>query len=416
MQHLLAKYGVGLPSHLLVPLKKHVSFPGEITTATKHPLSLEHPPVPSVTKNFHPGHDITLAITRELTLHDLRSLVQALDSFLWPVHGDGTKLLDILIFFFLCDSEIFDKYLKLELKKVDMRLHPSRHVRDPPAAFLLPVMVIERQSCRDIPLGITMTMLADALSQTQKLLLRLIHGSASYNEIIADGSLRLTDIDREFDVLNRYARFAGINTRDNEGLKGVKAMLQLFQFTRHIQTIHNVCQQYQLDGCLEDPVLQELTELIRMLEEVTNRDSLTARDAIEKMERVSSSLCLSEGQSPKFLYVFSAISDSTVFHQFVVEKQFVGETGGALFHQQYQLITTQLQHEEYNEVVLNHLFAAFRFMAPFTDRTQDFCTLMRQVSGLNAYDAWRQLETVNRNINLIRLWFSRAEVSLFQDK
>ncbi len=411
MQHLLARYGVGLPTSLQAPIQKHVSFPGETSSTMKRSLSLENTPTPAVTKNFYPGHDISLEVTRELTLHDLRLLVQSLDSFLKPIQGDSTKLLDVLVFFFLCDSEIFDKYLKVELKKVDARLHPSRYMSEPTSAFLLPSMIINRQSCRDTPLGITMIVLADALSQTQELLLRLIHGTASYSELIADGSLRLNDIDREFDILNRYAKVAGINTRDSEGLKGVKAMLQLFQFTRHIQTIHSVCQQYHLDGCLEDPVLQELVELVSVLEEVTHRDTITAKDAVDKMETVSSALCLGEGQSPKFLDVFSAIADSAVFHQFVVEKQFVGESGIVLFQQQYQLITTQLQHEEYNELVLNHLFAAFRFMAPFTDRMQDFRTLMRQVSGLNAYDAWRQLETVNRNINLIRLWFSRAEVS-----
>lgn len=379
----------------------------------KRSLKLEKTPSPSITRNFHPGHDITLEVTRELTLRELKSLVQALDSFLKPIHGDSMELLDLLVFFFLSDSEIFDKYLKLELKKVDLKLHPSKYVCEPSSAFLLPTLVINRQSCRDTPLGITMPVLADALSQTQHLLMRLIHGTASYNEIIADGSLRLSDIDHEFEILNRYAKFARISTK-YEGLKGVKAMLQLFQFTRHIQTIHNVCQQYRLDGCLEDPVLKDLIDLVKQLEEVANRDTLTAKDAVQKMSQVSSALCLNEGQNPKFLDVFSAIADSAVFHQFVMEKQFVGDRGGALFQQQYQLITTQLQHEEYNELVLNHLFAAFKFIAPFTDRRQGFRALMRQVSGLNAYDAWRQLETVNRNINLIRLWFSRAEVSSIQ--
>ena len=95
----------------------------------------------------------------------------------------------------------------------------------------------------------------------------------------------------------------------------------------------------------------------------------------------------------------------------MTEKEFVGVDGQALFNQQYQLVTTQLQHEEYNELVLNHLFAAFRLITPFVDSEQTFSSLMCQVASLGVYDASKQLETVNRNINLIRLWFSRAEVS-----
>ena len=63
------------------------------------------------------------------------------------------------------------------------------------------------------------------------------------------------------------------------------------------------------------------------------------------------------------------------------------------------------------EQVLNHLFAAFKLMAPFMDSRQDLGTLMSKVLALDVTNGLRQLETVNANITLIRLWFSRAEVS-----
>ena len=84
--------------------------------------------------------------------------------------------------------------------------------------------------------------------------------------------------------------------------------------------------------------------------------------------------------------------------------------GQAIFLQQYQLITAQLQHEEYDEQVLNHLFAAFKVISPFMDAKKSFTELMREVTALNAVNGLKQLETVNTNITLIRLWFSRAEV------
>ena len=50
-------------------------------------------------------------------------------------------------------------------------------------------------------------------------------------------------------------------------------------------------------------------------------------------------------------------------------------------------------------------------MAPFMDPRQDLGRLMSKVLALDVTNSLRQLETVNANITLIRLWFSRAEVS-----
>ena len=104
------------------------------------------------------------------------------------------------------------------------------------------------------------------------------------------------------------------------------------------------------------------------------------------------------------------MGESNAFYQFVHDKHFVGEKGQALFQQQYQLITAQLQHEEYDETVLNHLYAAFTFIFPFMDTHQNFHQLMSQVTNLDVTNEMKQLQTVNTNITLIQLWFCRIEV------
>ena len=409
MQYLLAKYGVGIPASIFLPIEQHVIFPGESKSEAKKALTLENHLPASVSKNFRPGLDISLEITRELTLCKLKELLQGMHTFLTPIH----KHLQMFTFFYLKESEMFDKYVKLQLSKVESALKPAQKIHSP--TFALPPVIVDGRESRDIAQGVSVEILAEALQSTAELLLKLIQGTAAYTDITADGSLdlRRSNIDCEFEILESYACFAEIDTGDGEGRKGVKAMLQLFQFTSHIEAIHCVCSQYQLERCLEDPDLQELVELVENLKAEENRAKLTPRDAIESMKKVSKSLCLQEGQNLKYLDLFSAVANSAVLHQFIVtEKQFVGESGQALFRQQYQLITTQLQHEEYNEAVLNDLFAAYNVILPFVDREQSFHTLMRQVATLNVYDASRQLDTVNRNINLIRLWFSRAEVSI----
>ena len=399
---------MGIPAYIFLPITQHVIFPGESKSEAKASIILESHLPASVSQNFRPGLDISLQITRELTLKDLKVLLQDLDTFLTPIH----KHLKMFAFFFLKECEMFDKYVKLQLSKVES-LKPVQEIHLP--TFTLPPVIVDGREGQDICQGVSVESLAAALQNTTDLLLKLIQGTAAYTDIIAAGSLdlRSIDIDCEFEILENYAAFAEINISDGEGRKGVKAMLQLFQFTSHIEAIHRVCSQYQLEKCLEDPELQELVELVKKLKVGENRAKLTPKDAIESMRKVSKSLCLQEGQNPKYLDLFSAVANSAVLHQFIVtEKQFVGESGQALFRQQYQLITTQLQHEEYNEAVLNDLFAAFKFMIPFVDQEQSFHSLMHQVTTLNVYDASRQLDTVNRNINLIRLWFSRAEVSI----
>ena len=409
LQYLLAKYGVGIPPYIFRPIKQHVIFPGESKSEAKKSLTLENHLPASVSHNFCPSLDISLEITRELTLCKLKQLLQDMHTFLAPIH----KHLQMFTFFYLKESEMFDKYVKVQLSKVESVLKPAQKMHSP--AFALPPVIVDGREGQDTIQGVSVELLAAALQNTADLLLKLIQGTAAYTDITAEGSLdlRRSNIDREFEILESYACFAEIDTSDGEGRKGVKAMLQLFQFTSHIEAIHHVCSQYQLERCLEDPELQELVELVEKLKVEENRAKLTPRDAIESMRKVSKSLFLQDGQNPKYLDLFSAVANSAVLHQFIVtEKQFVGESGQAIFRQQYQLITTQLQHEEYNEAVLNDLFAAYNFILPFVDREQSFRTLMHQVTKLNVYDASRQLDTVNRNINLIRLWFSRAEVSI----
>ena len=404
---ILSEYGVEIPAPLLTTIKQHVSFPGESKSSKKKALSLEHSIPASTSKTFDPGQDIKLDITTDLDLLQLKNLVRLLTTFLSPVEDN----LELLTFFCQTNSEIFDKYLKHQLKILDTARATTEKPKDSPRK-ILPVMEVEKRKEKTV--GVTIEMLGKALDNTKEFVLRLIQGNAMYTEIIASGSLNLRsmDIDLEFGILNSYAEYALINMQDAEGLQGIKAMLQLFQYARHIQVIHNVCQQYQLEACLADSDLKELIELVAMLDEAETQNKLTAKDAINRMNKVTELLFLNSKQNAKFLDLFAAVSDSADFHQFIVqEKQFVGKEGKDLFHQQYQLITTQLQHEEYNEVVLNHLFAAFKMITPFTEKDLSFRALMAKVSELNAYDGRRQLDTVNRNINLIRLWFTRAEVS-----
>lgn len=409
---LLAEYGIEVPEKILVPLSSQVLFPGETEEYTQIMCS---DITPSVTGAFRPGHDVSLKLGTNVTQYQISKLVHDLNELLSPIKDN----LDLLIYFFLHKSAIFDTYLRYQLRKysglqpdesvpVSMQSVVSR-VRSMSGAFFNSI----RRGSEPFK-GISWQTLAEALTATKELVLRLVEGTAQYSEVTAGGNLALErmDIEFEFKVLVDYTKYVNGEQSNYDGLRGIQCMLELFQYTHHINNVYNVCEQYHMTGCLEDERLIDIKKIANELKEVSCRDQLTSKDAIEKVEKIVSALRLKKrglGYDKSCLLLFPAIADSTVFYQFIKDKQFYGVDGQEVFRQQYELITAQLQHEEYNEIVLNHLLIAFQYISPFVDDAQDFEQLMKDVQAMKISSGCQELETVNKNINLVKLWFSRAE-------
>eukprot|EP00731_Ephydatia_muelleri_P021726 Em0014g317a len=355
--------------------------------------------------------------TKSLTLTELAALTGQLDEFLKPLL-DHMKM---LVFFSLNQCKIFNNYLHLQLKQKcsAISVHPS--MRPNNTFSTLGALPKEEGTKEERPKedGVTLQILAKALKTTSHFLDKLIEGAAKYSEIIAEGgtlTLESINIEVEFHILATYFSTAGLGSHvsTNEGLKGIRSMLELFQYTSiHIPAIHKVVQQYHLEGCLNDPSLKEVVTIAEEVER--SRANLTPREAVPKMQHVKNILYLKNPGESNNLDLFPVVADSVDFFQFVRDKRFDDIEGQEAFGQQYQLITAQLQHEEYNETVLNHLYAAYRFIIPFMDTKQNVNSLMTKVTSLDVSGGLNQLETVNSNITLIRLWFSRAEGDTFQN-
>ena len=409
---LLADNGISFPTELHDMLTKYVLFPGEFKVVVGGLLEKEFPH--STTGQFNAGHGVTLKISKAMSLKDLEMLVNRLQAFLQPILDH----MDMLVFFHLQHSVMFDKYQKLYLGKGSRehkeKLHPMSTLSS--YGFSIPPLPIVslRQAEMESEEVIGLPILVRSLDQTKQLLIKLIEGTATYSEIIAEGTLDLEtlDIEREFNILNDFIVHFKLNFRKAEGLTGVRNMLELFQYTKYIIKIHGVCEQYGLKGCLEDTNLKRLVEIAEDLGPENSRRALTLNNATENMKEVKCLLFGGQQVGSHCLKLFEAVAHSAAFYKFIKEKRFIGEHGQAVFSQQYQLITAQLQHEEYDEQVLNHLFAAFKFMIPFMSTQQDFRSLMAQVVHLDTSNGLKQLDTVNSNLTLIQLWFSRAEVGL----
>ena len=411
MPSLLTEYGIEIPEKIAVPLSQQVVFPGEknegYLAVTFSEIS------PSITGAFCPGHDVSLKIASTVTLCQLFKLVHDLDELLSPIKEN----LDLLIYFFLHKSALFDTYLRYQLRK-----HSGQTWESPPlmqaavscvctmsGAFLNSI----RRSSEPFK-GISWEILAVALKETKELVVKLVEGTAQYSDVTAGGNLPLEkmDLDIEFKVLVDYTKYLHSGDENYTGLRGIQCMLELFQYTVHTQKVYSVCEQYHMNGCLQDAHLQEIKAIADDLQQVTCRDQLTPKEAIEKVEKIVKALCLKKrglGYDRQCLRLFPAVADSAIFYQLIKDKQFYGDVGREVFRQQYELITAQLQHEEYDEVVLNHLLVAFQVLSPFLDDEQDFESLMSQVNEMSITTGCQELQTVNKNIHLVRLWFSRAE-------
>ena len=364
---LLQGWGVALPPKLLGLISQCVVLPGEV----KAGKLLETSPSFNTTGRFQSGQDVSLKLTKALTLHELSELVEGLETFLQPI----MDVLDMLVFFKLHCSKMFETYLQVYLERdseVDSVVREQHSLSAVPTFSFTAVSMQPQQDDHSPVEGLPLGVLQRAMNCTRDLIMELMEGTATYSDIIAGGKLYLEklDIEHEFSTLCSCSAALKVPVTSQEGIAGVRSMLELFQYVHHIRTIHNVCKHYQLKGCLKDIQLVELLRLMKDLELEANRAKLTPLDASRKMERVKEILCLHNGAH--CLKAFPALGDSTAFYQFVRDKGFVGEKGQAVFQQQFQLITAQLQHEEYNEAVLNHLYAAFKIIAPFMDRHQSF--------------------------------------------
>lgn len=375
---LLEDYNVSLPQKLQNFISTKIWFPGYESNIPKDQIGI-HPISSNLKGKFQ--FEVSLKLEKNITLSELSGVIDELENFQKLI---PEKLLNMFVFFKLQYSIMFDKYLRFYIKEIMKSQHSKFSIDN----------------------------LVKALERTSDLLENIMLGTSPYSEIISEDKLTLEEfeIENEFSILSEYIQVYNLSGNHRDGLSGVRNIVELFQYTTYIENIESVCEQYHLSNCLKDPKFKALSDIMHEHVNKEDCDRITPIIASQQMKVVKELLCLKDNTSSKCLDIFAAMKESAAFFHFIRDKQFYGEKGQILFNQQCELITAQLQHEEYNESVLNHLIAAFKVITPFMDCSKNFTDLMKEVTALNAVNGLKQLETVNANITLIRLWFSRAEV------
>ncbi len=356
----LIQHGIFLPNEILTFVSNHVKLLG--CDVIQH--------------EFYPECQYSnIIIDDTVPLSTLTEILNNLNSFVEPFSSH----IEVLLFFKFHHSFFFDKYVCHHLRQLRAGHSDSQTFLDD---------------------------FGKALSLSKKRLSEILKGHAVYNEVIAEDEsiLKNINIDHEFAVLKSYAKFFKI-TYGNK-IDGTQAIIELVQLMTHVNSLSHVCKQY-LPNCFKDESVQKLCAI---LEDTKVRSELKAEFARDKVNLVRKLLLFEDHTDPRCLEIFAEISNSEDFYKFIQAHNFYGKDGCLLFKQQYDLITVQLQHEEYDESVLHHLKVAFNYMTIFMDSSINFETLMTKVMNLDATQGFKQLSTVKSAMTLISLWFSKAEV------
>ena len=369
MISVLSEYGTKFPQEIQTELRANIILPDEKRVATIGFAELPSP----VDENFNPPTNTCLLVSRQFSMKSLYQLVEQITAFLAPVEPN----MDLLVYFKLCPSYLFSTHMH----------HTLSAVRG---------SAVEESAPEQMHI---------AVEHVKAMLVKVLKGTATYGEIIIKSfKLETFNIEEEFSTL---LGCQSLREYGSEGLTGIRSLLKLVQFAEPILTLKQVFEQYGLDCCLSDPHFIETNKLAQTLQDSDKRANISFEIARLKWEDVHKALCLKEDASPKCLELFSKVADSADFYQFLKEKDLVGT---ATFQHKIEVITRHQELDDYQQMVLNHLIAAFEFIAPIMDPShKSLYALMSAVAALKPPEGLPQLETVRKNMHLIQFWFSHSE-------
>ena len=364
----LSDYGTEFPQEIQRDLRANIILPDEKRVAAIECAELPSP----VDENFNPPTNDWLSLSTHLRLNSLYRLVEQITVFLAPVEPS----MDLLVYFKLCPSFLFSTHMD---------------------------HAIQRNSAteKSTPEQVHM-----AVDHVKKLLVKVLNGTATYGDIIFENFILGPEIEEEFSTLLKCKSFC-VNGAAAAELTDIKSFLEVIQFAELFLTIKHVFELYD-DGlyCLYNPHISELTPTLQ------NIADISIEGAKQKWKIVHEAFCLEEDASPKHLAIelFFKVADSADFYHFLREKNLahLDTLDSARFHHEVEIITQHQELDEYQQMVLNHLIAAFEFIAPIMDSCTH-CSLISAVKALKLPEGLPQLETVRKNMRLIQFWFSRSE-------
>ena len=362
----MGAYKVQFSEKLLKDIHNSVYFPDEASFG--------------ITVQKLPCASCSLEIKASVTLRKLDDLVSDIKRFL----GSLLEMIPMLDHFHLNESLIFKAFVKSELPNDG---------------------------------SITTEQLAEILKRVKEKLFKILTGVVTFSdfELIAGATMNLNLLRREVRIMTDIMDFQ--KYRSTDAVTHFENLIILYRILEHINSLCTFCEEFELQECLKSNEIARLKEIISGYlrgESWKQQDLKNITAIVTEIQNILSIKSTKENRSEKFMFLtlFEPLNKNTKeLRRFLNENNFRGKEQ-IRFEQLLALVTQRLQHEEYNAEILTKLYAVYYLLVPLNNPDLSIHELLETVSQLEPSTCLSQLRTVDSNINLITMWFSRAEVKL----
>lgn len=266
---------------------------------------------------------------------------------------------------------------------------------------------------------IKMKKLNDAVKKANDFLEQLVDDSLGHSLLMANvisvfkpEDLKILDLPKENKELSQFYKLKCGDLIHVDITEKLTVFLELDYVCKQINSVYNVCWNYGLRNCYNDPAMRFLLQLSYA---VTQKKPVNLDAAEGHVSFIKTTFEIEESISlidhPLFT-LFSHLEKGCPLYNFASERGYGSEAGMDTFMQEHSLVTADLLFEEFHEDVLAMLIAAMELIIPFFDKTCSLVELWENIRKLgNVEAAIAQLLTVNGNIDYVRSWFNQANVS-----
>lgn len=243
-----------------------------------------------------------------------------------------------------------------------------------------------------------------------------IDGTIYYSDLVLSG--KLTVDQAEMAVLKKALDLKILKSSSPTGFQDFHDLLEVFKLSNHVATLREIFEKFNLDWILQD---RSFIQCYGMASKYTCKMFLKVQVQLKKsnelLSEIQERLYLKGSVESQCLDILVHIRNCRELHKFIAAKKFYGEKGLDSCRRQYRLITTRLQHMNYDESVLNNLPDAVNMIAPLHSINEScsndaFKEVMFAIVDNSKFSSTK-LQNVNRNMSLIQRWFSHASVSSF---
>ena len=338
-----------------------------------------------------------IELTKRSNMRSLAQLLTSLLKFINPL----SRELPAVVFLYIHDCKLFFGYTSYYLKQskahdtsVAISVKPTAQRDD---------LNYEKIVCA-----------AEVVSLALSLLQKVIDGSATLNEVFLCNSIDSSQasIEQELMILKQFVSHglsAQCTIPFDVSTHGLKGFLELQAIINNISVVSVVLKQFGLYNCQKSA---QHTLLKDTAEKMKKIGTMTLMQAKKLLSEVKEILHLRGKTDLSCFKLFQAVERNGPFYRFAKRMGFTGPNGRDTFLSRYRMVAAQLQHEEYNQAVLHHLYGSYKYISPFFDREVHFEQLIEEIVQLPDINMGvTHLEQVAANIVMIKVWFENVEVS-----